>query len=518
MRTPAIWTLTGGGTRIAVTNRGASWLSCVLALPGGATREVLLAHDKPQQYGTQPGYLGGIVGRYANRIAGARLLSPQGQTHALSANEGCTQLHGGPDGFDKRDWQMLSHDSGHVRFRLDSPAGDQGYPGHLQAEVTYEVGAKGSVTIRFDTVVDVPCPVGLSSHGYFNLDGNGDQADVLDHTLWINAERYLPVNVRMIPTGEFAPVAGTPFDFSTPARLRDVLKQQHPQGLAGAIEVAAVHTAANASVIAGLGYTGILVAFVARHNPWMIPPVALLFGGFGAAGSLLQRRLGLPDASVLVLQGFAFVLILASEALRGRLLPAPRAPDGATPTRRCRRPPHEPAARPPESGLAPAWRDSATRKGAPMTGSAWLDLFFAIVGGAIRVGTPFLFVSLGECLTEKSGRINLGLEGVLVFSAMAGFGAAYLSGSPWLGVLAAAGSGALLGLLHGLVCSLPRVSDIATGIALDAAGHRPGLLPGQAADPAAGAADSLPPAGGVEHLAAGAVRPVRQCACSRWAC
>lgn len=90
-------------------------------------------------------------------------------------------------------------------------------------------------------------------------------------------------------------------------------------GLAGALEVAAVHTAANASVIAGLGYTGILVSFVARHNPWAIPPVALLFGGFAAAGSLLQRRMGLPDASVLVLQGFAFVAILAAEALRGRL-------------------------------------------------------------------------------------------------------------------------------------------------------------------------------------------------------
>ena len=92
-------------------------------------------------------------------------------------------------------------------------------------------------------------------------------------------------------------------------------------GLAGAVEVAAVHNAANASVIAGLGYTGILVSFVARHNPWAIPPVALVFGGFAAAGSLLQRRLGLPDASVLVLQGFAFVFILAAEALRGRLLP-----------------------------------------------------------------------------------------------------------------------------------------------------------------------------------------------------
>lgn len=88
-------------------------------------------------------------------------------------------------------------------------------------------------------------------------------------------------------------------------------------GLAGAIEVAAVHTSANASLIAGYGYAGILVAFMARHQPLAIIPVAILFGGFGAAGSLLQRRLGLPDASVLVLQGMAFVLILASEALHG---------------------------------------------------------------------------------------------------------------------------------------------------------------------------------------------------------
>jgi len=91
-------------------------------------------------------------------------------------------------------------------------------------------------------------------------------------------------------------------------------------GLAGGIEVAAVHTSANASLIAGLGYAGILVSFVARHNPWVVMPVAVLFGGFGSAGSLLQRRLDVPDASVLVLQGFAFLLILASEALRGRLV------------------------------------------------------------------------------------------------------------------------------------------------------------------------------------------------------
>lgn len=101
-----------------------------------------------------------------------------------------------------------------------------------------------------------------------------------------------------------------------------------------------------------------------------------------------------------------------------------------------------------------------------MSADILADVLLAVLGGAIRVGTPFLFVSLGECLTEKSGRINLGLEGVLVFSAMAGFGGAYLSGSAWLGVLAAGLCGALLALLHGLLCSLPRVSDVATGIAL----------------------------------------------------
>jgi ABC-type uncharacterized transport system permease subunit len=98
--------------------------------------------------------------------------------------------------------------------------------------------------------------------------------------------------------------------------------------------------------------------------------------------------------------------------------------------------------------------------------SMWGDVLIAVLGGAIRVGTPFLFVSLGECLTEKSGRINLGLEGVLVLSAMAGFGGSYLTGSAWAGVMLAGLAGAMLAMLHGVLCSLPRVNDIATGIAL----------------------------------------------------
>jgi simple sugar transport system permease protein len=90
----------------------------------------------------------------------------------------------------------------------------------------------------------------------------------------------------------------------------------------------------------------------------------------------------------------------------------------------------------------------------------------AIIGGAIRVSTPFIFVSLGECLTERSGRVNLGLEGTLVMGAMSGYGIAYLTGSPWLGVLAAGIAGAVFGMLHAVVCGLPRVNHIAVGIAI----------------------------------------------------
>src|SRR3989442_12012521 len=90
----------------------------------------------------------------------------------------------------------------------------------------------------------------------------------------------------------------------------------------------------------------------------------------------------------------------------------------------------------------------------------------AVLGGAMRVSTPFLFVSLGECITERSGRINLGLEGILVMGAMCAYATSYLTGSPWLGVLAAGASGALLGVVHATICGLPRVNDIAVGIAL----------------------------------------------------
>ena len=104
-----------------------------------------------------------------------------------------------------------------------------------------------------------------------------------------------------------------------------------------------------------------------------------------------------------------------------------------------------------------------------MTGGGdlgWWGVLIAVFGGAIRVSTPYLFVSLGETLTEKGGRVNLGLEGILVMGAMSGYGTAVVTGEPWLGVLVAGCAGAALALLHGLICNLPRVNDIAVGISL----------------------------------------------------
>ncbi len=167
-------------------------------------------------------YLGVTVGRYANRIAGARF-TLEGRPVLLVPNEGPNQLHGGPDGFHLRVWTVLDHgevpDGGHVTLGLTSPDGDQGFPGTLRAEVTYRLTGP-VLTIAHRATTDAPTVVDLCNHAYWNLDGSGS---VADHRLAVAADRYLPVDSAGIPTGGLVPVAGTPFDLRSSPLVGDVV-------------------------------------------------------------------------------------------------------------------------------------------------------------------------------------------------------------------------------------------------------------------------------------------------------
>ncbi|MFG6488137.1 aldose epimerase family protein [Roseateles sp. BYS78W] len=205
------FTLRADGLSIAVTNAGAAWTSCRVPVRGSA-REVLLGYRTPADGLTQPGYLGAVVGRYANRIAGAAF-ELDGRRFALPANEGEHQLHGGAGGFHRKLWDVVAHTDDVLQLALVSPDGDQGFPGELSVRATYRVEPPLTVTVALEATTTAPTLCNLSSHAYFNLDGGGD---ITGHRLQIEADRYLPVRADLIPTGEQAPVADTPFDFRTP--------------------------------------------------------------------------------------------------------------------------------------------------------------------------------------------------------------------------------------------------------------------------------------------------------------
>lgn len=213
---PQVFTLQdGSGLQIQVCDLGAAWLSCRVPMADGPAREVLLAHPHPRDLRTQAGYLGVVVGRYANRIAGSRIMV-DGRSHVLVPNEGTHHLHGGPDGFHRRRWQAVEHGPGHVRLRLDSPDGDQGHPGHLVTTVEYRL-SQGAVGISFQARTDAPCAVGPTSHAYFNLDG--DARCVLDHRLQVRAAEMVPVDDDRIPTGGLRSVEGSAFDLRQGRRV-----------------------------------------------------------------------------------------------------------------------------------------------------------------------------------------------------------------------------------------------------------------------------------------------------------
>jgi aldose 1-epimerase len=198
-----------GGVEMRVLTYGCIIASLTMPDVRGHIANVVLGYDRLEPYVRDSPYFGAIVGRYANRIAGARF-ALGGRERVLSSNEPPNHLHGGFKGFDKHVWNAEASGNGTaVVFRRRSPDGEEGYPGSLDVQVTYTL-ADRELRVSCEAVTDAPTHVNLTQHSYFNLRGSGD---VLSHCLAISASTYLPVDERLIPTGDAAPVANSPFDF-----------------------------------------------------------------------------------------------------------------------------------------------------------------------------------------------------------------------------------------------------------------------------------------------------------------
>ena len=217
----------GHGVSARIINYGATLQALLLPDREGRSADVVLGYDDLAGYVAKPQFFGATVGRYANRIAGAKF-TLDGKTYSLAANNGPNALHGGTKGFDKVVWTIGEVKSGpvaSVTLAYTSRDGEEGYPGTLKAAVTYSLDDERTLTTRYEATTDRPTIVNLTNHSLFNLAGVPAARSVLDHRLMINADAYTPVDATLIPTGEITSVAGTPFDFrrgmAIGARIRD---------------------------------------------------------------------------------------------------------------------------------------------------------------------------------------------------------------------------------------------------------------------------------------------------------
>jgi aldose 1-epimerase len=190
----------------------------------GRWDDVALGLADVDAYREAPGYLGASVGRYANRIAGARF-TLDGVDHRIPPNEGANALHGGPDGFDSAVWSTDGPDGASVTLRHTSPDGDNGFPGTLDVAVTYSVDGS-ALRIEYTAATDAPTVLSLTNHAYWNLAGGGSAED---HEVQLHAGHVLPVDGESLPSGPPVPVEGTPLDFRSPARLGARIRDGHPQ-------------------------------------------------------------------------------------------------------------------------------------------------------------------------------------------------------------------------------------------------------------------------------------------------
>jgi len=207
-----------GGMALTLTDRGATWLACEVPMPNGQRRSVILQRAGIEDRSADSAFLGATVGRYANRIGQARIRLGEREWQLVPNPGSRHQLHGGPGGFHSRTWDVAQLDEFALRFSLRSPDGDQGFPGDLQAVVTYRLLDELTIEMEAVATVTAPCPIALTNHAYFNL--NGEIGDVRDHNLRIAASRYVPVDHELIPLNGLDCVHDSSFDFQAAKRIR----------------------------------------------------------------------------------------------------------------------------------------------------------------------------------------------------------------------------------------------------------------------------------------------------------
>jgi aldose 1-epimerase len=218
------------GTRLIVSNCGAAVLSLFVKDKNGVLADVVLGYEDPTEYLDDEFYLGTIVGRYANRIAGDTVMIDD-LPYKLSVREGSYHLHGGFSGFNKRIFKATEFYNGMgsgVIFKYHSPHLEEGFPGELVLEVIYTLDDNDNWTVEYKAVADRTTIINVTQHSYFNLSGRPD-TPVDDHEIKINSDYYLPVNKIQVPTGQLADVADTPFDFTRFKKISKDIQQEHEQ-------------------------------------------------------------------------------------------------------------------------------------------------------------------------------------------------------------------------------------------------------------------------------------------------
>jgi aldose 1-epimerase len=229
------WTLSNGDITMQVLTWGGVIQTLEVPDKHGDVDNVVLGFaDLAGYVADEDPYFGSLIGRYGNRIAGGSF-TLDGTTYELPLNNGPNTLHGGPTGFDDQVWEATDVSDDEVaalELDLVSPDGDQGFPGTLTTTVTYTIDAESRLTVHYEATTDAPTVINLTQHTYWNLAGDGS-GTIYDHELQINASGFTPVDETLIPTGEIAPVEGTPFDFREPTAIGERIRDNDQQLLYG---------------------------------------------------------------------------------------------------------------------------------------------------------------------------------------------------------------------------------------------------------------------------------------------